>query len=201
MNNAHQFLQEHMKQLITKNYKQIELTFGKSLGENVFDASMSKSTFESLKQYFEGTEESTIQELENKIYYEDNKELHVNSTYKDGVFKSQQRVYKISLYDHLIVKSPKMPLDIKYTFSERKMVSIEHFPTRRIYSNENFKRVTSVNIKNKFYLNFNEFQNVDGTMVYTVTMLIKRRTNNKHNELHNMMKNFIEQIQSVVSLQ
>lgn len=201
MNNAHQFLQEHMKQLITKNYKQIELTFGKSLGKNVFDASISKSTFESLKQYFEGTEESTVQELENKIYYEDNKELHVNSTYQDGVFKSQQRVYKLSLYDHLIVKSPKMPLDIKYTFSERKMVSIEHFPTRRIYSNENFKRVTSINIKNKFYLNFNEFQNVDGTMVYTVTMLIKRRTNNKHNELHNMMKNFIEQIQSVVSLQ
>jgi hypothetical protein len=201
MNNAHQFLQEHMKQLITKNYKQIELTFGKSLGKNVFDASMSKNIFESLKQYFEGTEESTIQELENKIYYEDNKELHVNSTYQDGVFKSQQRVYKLSLYDHLIVKSPKMPLDIKYTFSERKMVSIEHFPTRRIYSNENFKRVTSINIKNKFYLNFNEFQNIDGTIIYTVTMLIKRRTNNKHNELHNMIKNFIEQIQSVVSLQ
>jgi hypothetical protein len=201
MNNAHQFLQEHMKQLITKNYKQIELTFGKSLGKNVFDASMSKNIFESLKQYFEGTEESTIQELENKIYYEDNKELHVNSTYQDGVFKSQQRVYKLSLYDHLIVKSSKMPLDIKYTFSERKMVSIEHFPTRRIYSNENFKRVTSINIKNKFYLNFNEFQNIDGTIIYTVTMLIKRRTNNKHNELHNMIKNFIEQIQSVVSLQ
>ena len=67
--------------------------------------------------------------------------------------------------------------------------------------NENFKRVTSINIKNKFYLNFNEFQNVDQSMVYTVTMLIKRRTNNKHNELHNMIKNFIEQIQSVVSLQ
>ena len=201
MNNAHQFLQTHMKELITKNYKQIELTFGKSLGKNVFDASMSKSTFDSLKQYFEGTEESTVQELENKIYYEDNKELHINSTYQDGVFKSQQRVYKLSLYDHLIVKSPKMPLDIKYTFSERKMVSIEHFPTRRTYSNENFKRVTSINIKNKFYLNFNEFQNVDQSMVYTVTMLIKRRTNNKHNELHNMIKNFIEQIQSVVSLQ
>ena len=133
MNNAHQFLQTHMKELITKNYKQIELTFGKSLGKNVFDASMSKSTFDSLKQYFEGTEESTVQELENKIYYEDNKEPHINSTYQDGVFKSQQRVYKLSLYDHLIVKSPKMPLDIKYTFSERKMVSIEHFPTRRTF--------------------------------------------------------------------
>ena len=191
-----------MKELITNNYKQIELTFGKSLGKNIFDANISKATFESLKLYFKDTEESTIQELENKIYYEQNKELHVNSTFQDGVYKSQQRVYKMTLFDSLVVpKTSKMSLDIKYTFLEKKMISIEHFPTQRHYSNENFKRVLSINIKNKFYLNFNEFQNVDGNMVYTITMLIKRRTNNKHNELHSMMLNFIEQIQSVVNLQ
>lgn len=201
MENAHTFMQKYMKQLITKNYKQIEITLGKSLGPNVFDANISKNIFNVLKNYFKNTEESTIQELENKIYYEDNKELYVNKTFQNGEFKSQQRVYKLSLYDYLIITSPKMPLDIKYTFSERKMVSIEHFPTKRNYSNENFKRVTSINIKNKFYLNFNEFQNIDGSIIYTISMLIKRRTNNKHNELHNMIKNFIEQIQSIVSLQ
>ena len=31
-------------------------------------------------------------------------------------------------------------------------------------------------------------------------MLVKRRTNNRHNELHSMMLNFIEQIQSIANL-
>ena len=93
-----------------------------------------------------------------------------------------------------------MPFDLKYTFAERKMVSIEHFPTRREYSNEVFKKVTSVNIKNKFYVNFNEIEQTNGKTLYILTMLVKRRTNNRHNELHSMMLNFIEQVQSIASL-
>ena len=186
-------MQKYMKQLVTQNYNQIELTFGKCIGDNIFNANITKEHFEILKSYFKDTEESTTQYLENKIYYDSNKELHINETY-------QQRVYKMTLHDYLIVSTTNMPLDVKYTFSERQMVSIEYFPTKRHYPNEVFKKVTSINIKNKFYLNFNEMEHTDGTIIYTITMLVKRRTNNKHNELHSMMQNFIEQLQSIVNL-
>ena len=194
MEQAHQFLQKYMKQLVTTNYNQIEITFGNLMGENIFNANIPKELFNKLKAYFEEIEESTTQYLENKIYYASNKELHINDTF-------QQRVYNMILGDYLFIrKKDNMPFDLKYTFGEKKMISIENFPTRREYSNEVFKKVTSVNIKNKFYVNFNEIEQTTGNTIYTLTMLVKRRTNNRHNELHNMMLNFIEQIQSISNL-
>ena len=68
------------------------------------------------------------------------------------------------------------------------------------YSNEVFKKVTSINIKNKFYVNFNEIEQTNGKTIYILTMLVKRRTNNRHNELHSMMLNFIEQVQSIANM-
>ena len=194
MEKAHQFLQKYMKQLVTTNYNQIEITFGNLMGKNIFNANIPKELFNKLKTYFEEIEESTTQYLENKIYYASNKELHINDAF-------QQRVYNMTLGDYLFIhKKENMPFDLKYTFGEKKMISIENFPTRRTYSNEVFKKVTSVNIKNKFYVNFNEIEQTDGNTLYILTMLVKRRTNNRHNELHNMMLNFIEQIQSISNL-
>ena len=194
MERAHQFMQKYMKQLTTTNYNQIEITFGTSIGKNIFNANISKEVFQKLKSYFEDVEQSTTQYLENKVYYASNKELHINNSF-------QQRVYNMKLYDHLLIsKKENMPFDLKYTFSEKKMVSIEHFPTRREYSNEVFKKVTSVNIKNKFYVNFNEIEQTTGKTIYILTMLVKRRTNNRHNELHSMMLNFIEQVQSIANM-
>ena len=49
-------------------------------------------------------------------------------------------------------------------------------------------------------MNFNEIEQTNGKTLYILTMLVKRRTNNRHNELHSMMLNFIEQIQSVANI-
>ena len=76
MERAHQFMQKYMKQLTTTNYNQIEITFGTSIGKNIFNANIPKELFNKLKTYFEEIEESTTQYLENKIYYASNKELH-----------------------------------------------------------------------------------------------------------------------------
>ena len=85
-----------MKQLTTTNYNQIEITFGTSIGKNIFNANLSKEVFQKLKSYFEDVEQSTTQYLENKVYYASNKELHINSSF-------QQRVYNMKLYDHLLI--------------------------------------------------------------------------------------------------
>ena len=46
----------------------------------------------------------------------------------------------------------------------------------------------------------NEIEQTNGKTIYILTMLVKRRTNNRHNELHSMMLNFIEQVQSVANM-
>jgi hypothetical protein len=196
---AHQFLQTYMRELATKNYNQIEITIGKKCDETIFDARIPKKIFDSLKVYFMKDTDSTIQYIESKIYYDLNKELHINKTF-------QQRVYKNTLYDTLTILhniSAKMsaPLDVKYTFSERKMISIENFRTKFKYAQEVFKKMTSINILNKFYLNFNEFEALDNESYYTISILIKRKTNNKFNELYQLIESYISQIQKIVSLQ
>ena len=49
-------------------------------------------------------------------------------------------------------------------------------------------------------MNFNEIEQLNGKTIYILTMLVKRRTNNRHNELHSMMLNFIEQVQSIATM-
>ena len=135
MSKAHQFLQQHMKELATKNYNNIEITFGNKISDYIFDSRISYGQYNLLKKYFQKTCEYTIQYIENKIYFDSNKELHINKTY-------QQRVYKNKLYDSLIIKGKKNePFDFNYTFYEKKMISIENFPTRYEYKNEYLKEV------------------------------------------------------------
>jgi len=195
MSKAHQFLQKHMKELATKNYNNIEITFGNKISDYIFDSRISYGQYNLLKKYFQKTCEYTIQYIENKIYFDSNKELYINKTY-------QQRVYKNKLYDSLIIKgNKKEPFDFNYTFYEKKMISIENFPTRYEYKNEYLKKTTSINIKNKFYLNFNEIEQKNKNCYYTISCLIKRKTNNKFNELHNLIMTYLEQIQKIIQLQ
>ena len=185
-----EFIGNYLNRLNTKNYNQIELTFGNKLFENTFDVKISKDLFSKLKKYFIQIDDSTVQQLENKIYYVSNKELHINNSY-------QQRVYKTHLYDYLFVdKNPTMPFDMKITFSERKMISIENFPTCMNYESILFKKITSVNVKNKFYVNFNEIINEKNeTTLYSLTILIKRKTS-----LLSTLQMMLNQICSIIKL-
>ena len=185
-----EFIGNYLNRLNTKNYNQIELTFGNKLFENTFDVKISKDLFSKLKKYFIQIDDSTVQQLENKIYYVSNKELHINNSY-------QQRVYKTHLYDYLFVdKNPTMPFDMKITFSERKIISIENFPTCMNYESILFKKITSVNVKNKFYVNFNEIINEKNeTTLYSLTILIKRKTS-----LLSTLQMMLNQICSIIKL-
>lgn len=200
-----EFVGKYVNRLNTQNYNQVKLTFGHQLEENIFDPRFNKDIYDKLKTYFIHVKDSSIQELINKIYYKSNKELHINNSF-------QQRVYNNKLYDYKVTpKNPKCNLDIKYTFYEKKMISIENFPTKQEYDNIIIKKTTSINIKNKYYVNFSEIIN-ESTIknvctksstnkkivcnpIYNITILIKRKTN-----LLSSLQETIDQINQIIKL-
>ena len=188
-----QFIAKYAKELATKNYNQLEILFGNQISNNIFDSCIDSSIYKTIKEYFKKKyPEFSTQYIENKVYYDKNMELQINNSF-------QQRVFKHKLFDELFVENNEK-IKYKIAFSEKKMISIENFPTKYEYGNEFFQKMTSINIKNKFYLNFTEITNLQNKTFYKISILMKRKTNNKFSDLYLLMKEYIEQITSIFNI-
>ena len=190
---AKQFIAKYAKELATKNYNQLEILFGNKITDDIFNTNIPCEIYKTIKDYFQKKyPEFSTQYIENKSYFDKNMELQINNTF-------QQRVFKHKLFDKLFIENSEK-INYQLVFSEKKMLSIENFPTKYEYGNECFTKMTSINIKNKFYLNFTEITNLQNKTFYKISILMKRKTNNKFSDLYLLMKEYIEQITSIFNI-
>lgn len=190
-----QFLNTYGRLLGTKNYNIIELTLGKSILPNIFSKKIEKEMFHYLISCFnkqKQNEEIKVNVLENKIYFQNNLELFINPNF-------QQRVYQTILKDNKTIQYNDR-FDINIKFQERKMISIENFPIKKQYHNEIFQKMTSFNIKNKFYVNFIENLDESNKKYYCIKILIKRKTNNRFHDLTKFIEEYINLISKFIDI-
>ena len=140
-----EFLKETLKKIAHKNYKYIELLFGKQISENIYDSRIPKKTFLKLLEYFkQKLHNYNAKVIRSKNYEILNKRLNINEEF-------QQRCFEQTLIEKQLMNFKENQYMI--TFGE-KMISIENFDISKEYDNVNLKEVVSYNINNKFYLNF-----------------------------------------------
>lgn len=166
-----EFLKETLKKIAHKNYKYIELLFGKQISENIYDSRIPKKTFLKLLEYFkQKLHNYNAKVIRSKNYEILNKRLNINEEF-------QQRCFEQTLIEKQLMNFKENQYMI--TFGEKKMISIENFDISKEYDNVNLKEVVSYNINNKFYLNFItnkiEEKNNDDLIYYNISIYITKK--------------------------
>ena len=91
--------------------------------------------------------------------------------------------------------------DFLVKFGERRMISIENFPTTYNYNNEVLRENISFNIKNKFYLNFthdvNENKEKDNDHTFNISLFITKK-NGKTKYILQLIEQYLQLIDKLL---
>ena len=174
------FIKNNLNELAKNNYKYIEIILGRTKSENIFDSRIDKITFDRLHKKSQNKTKN-VKKITNKIYYINNFRLNINETF-------QQRCFQLTLIDRT-VHSGDSNHEFLINFGERKMISIENFPTKHKYDNEVYRKIVSYNIKNKFYLNFIDDE-INKEHYYNISLFMTKK-NGKTKEILELIETYL----------
>ena len=188
-------IKNNLDELAKHNYKYIEIIAGNKQSKNIFNSKIDKKKFIKLLTFFKKEyKDKEFNHLISKNYYKNNVRLQVNEKY-------QQRCFQMSLLDWDVL-STNIKTDYLIKFGERKMISIENFPTISKYDNEVMRESISFNIKNKFYLNFTHDENDNkdkdnNNHTYNISLFITKK-NGKTKYILQLIEQYLQLIDKLL---
>ena len=188
-------IKNNIDELAKYNYKYIKIMAGNKNSANIFNSKIDKKKFIKLLTFFKKEyKDKEFNHLISKNYYKNNVRLQVNEKY-------QQRCFQMSLLDWDVL-STNIKTDYLIKFGERKMISIENFPTISKYDNEVMRESISFNIKNKFYLNFTHDENDNkdkdnNNHTYNISLFITKK-NGKTKYILQLIEQYLQLIDKLL---